>query len=92
MRDRIQKRIFKAINRSRSFSRRYGDSIEDLGYSMEVGLSGEKNGDHTIEVMLQPLDNSHEPIPEDLFKKIRDVVLPQNYLGFEVNVKYSDKN
>lgn len=65
----------------------YKKKVESEGYNIAVGIGFGKNS-HTLEVRLQPLAGSPDPIPKNLFDRIKNEILPNQYMGAVVNVVY----
>ncbi|MBL7100695.1 MAG: hypothetical protein ISS23_01940 [Nanoarchaeota archaeon] len=72
-----------------SFSERYNDKIEVLGYTTNCHINA-----GTLEVIITPLEGSPNPINPDLLTKIKDTILPKKFKGvlkeYPVYVEYSD--
>ncbi len=57
--------------------------IRDLGYNLMGGI-----GKDSLEMRLQPLPGSPDPIQDDVWNKIKQEILGENYKGAKVNLRY----
>ncbi len=71
----------------KEFMREKGLDLEELGYSMACGLN-RLEGKVTIEVRIQPLPGSPDPIDDGLLEKIKNEVLRDNYKGVSLDIHY----
>ena len=69
------------------FKVEYTEKIRSEGYTMGLGV-GFRENNYSLEVRLQPLAGSPDPIPKDLFERIKTEILPDQYKGAVVNVVY----
>ena len=65
------------MDTKKKFLKKYSTKVEDEGYSMALGF-GLKDDNHTLEVQLQPLEGSPDPINDDLLDLIKNEILPDN--------------
>ncbi len=88
----------KVIGSKRRLAEKYSSEIEKLGYSMGHGVSlvgiCDENAPESekdkfcISTLLQPLPGKEDNMPDDLLARIRDQVLPKEWEGYKVFVKY----
>ncbi|MBU0470722.1 MAG: hypothetical protein KKA62_00425 [Nanoarchaeota archaeon] len=69
------------------FHAEYKEKVKSEGYNMALGIGFWENN-YSLEVRLQPLENSPDPIPTDLLDRIKNEILPSRYEGAVVNVEY----
>lgn len=69
------------------FKAEYTEKVKSEGYNMALGI-GFRENNYSLEVRLQPLAGSLDPIAPDLFDKIKKEILPEQYKGAAVNVVY----
>ena len=62
-------------------------ALETLGYNMALGISAELN-QPVLEVRLQALPGSPDPIENNLLAQIKNGILPTEYHNLKVNVSY----
>lgn len=75
------------MNVKNPFKVEYMEKVRSEGYNLALGI-GWKEDNYSLEVRLQPLGGSLDPIPQDLFDKIKNEILPEQYKGAAVNVVY----
>lgn len=61
------------------FRTEYEPKVKAEGYSMNLGIGRGSKGDYSLEVRLQPLEGSPDPIADDLFDRIKNEILPNLY-------------
>ncbi len=74
----------------KSFVRKYGPQVKELGYLMSHAVMLGKPGpnDYYLSIRLHPADASHDPISDSLLKRIKNEVLPKEYRDVLVEVIY----